>query len=429
MVGGPFDLGGLTVKELAKRVWTEITYDELWDAAAQLGYYFILALFPLVIFLLSFVALVPDLDLVAPFMETLHNVMPPQAYKLIGHEIERILQSSGGGLLTFGMVGTVWAASSGVVSLIGTLNRAYETKETRGFIKLRATAIALTFALVVLLMTGSMLLTMGDRIAGWAATHLGFAWVAQIAGTAINYLLGLGILFMALEVVYYFGPNVRRQRWRWLSPGSIVGVGLFVISSIGFSLYVRLNDTYSVTYGSLGAVIVLMLWLYLLGLSIVLGAEVNSEIALAAARRDESTSPAADPAPTPEQATEPKRPKRAPIVDAATLAPYFSLTSKTAPAGRLVIRDLLRALVHENARVRAGAAATIGHLRPDDAAVSALLVTRLTDDDLEVRSAAIRALERIGAPAVAALEQAARDEDPERRRVAAQTLARLDGTA
>ncbi len=430
MAGGPFDLGGLTVTELAKRVWTEITYDELWDAAAQLGYYFLLALFPLVVVLLSFVALVPGLDLVEPFMHTLRNVMPGQAFDLIAREIARIQESSSSGLITFGMLGTIWAASSGVVSLMGTLNRAYEAKESRGFVRLRVTAVGLTFAFAFLLLTGSMLLTMGDRIAGAVAGWLGFEWIAKVVGTGINYALGVAILFIALEVVYYFGPNVRK-RWRWVSPGSIVGVGLFVLSSVGFSLYVRLNDTYSVTYGSIGAVIVLMLWLYLLGLSIVLGAEVNSEIAIAVEKRAESDASASKPEPEPrtEPADAPHRRSRTPIVDAATLAPYFSLTSRTAPAGRLVVRDLLRALVHENARVRAGAAATIGHLRPDDAAVSALLVTRLTDEDLEVRSAAIRALERIGAPAVSALEQAAHDEDPERRRVAAQTLARVVGAA
>jgi membrane protein len=460
MATGPFDLGGLTLKELATRVWSEISDDNVWDAAAQLGYYFMLALFPLVIFMLSLVALLPTHDVVGPFMATLQSVMPASAYELMGREIQRILESSSGGLLTFGMLGTIWAASSGVVSLIGTLNRAYEAKETRGFVKLRALAMGLTFALVILLIAGSVLLTMGDNIAGWAAGLLGLTWVTKLVGTGINYALGLGMLFIALELVYYFGPDIKDQKWRWVSPGSIAGVLLFVLSSVGFSLYVRFNDSYSVTYGSIGAVIVLMLWLYLLGLSIVLGAEINSEIAIAAAERgdadapDENVQSAASERetreggkgdkgrtekkagegrpepkggrkPEPAPAAAPKRETRAPLADAASLAPIFDLTSDSAPADRLVLRDVLRSLVHDNARVRAGAAATLGHMRPDDPAAAALLVTRLTDDDLGVRGEAIRAIERIGAPAVPALERAAAEGGPEQRRVATQVLERL----
>lgn len=457
MANGPFDLGGLSVTELGKRVWAEISDDNIWDAAAQLGYYFMLALFPLLIFLLSLVSVLRDrIDVVTPFMATLRNVMPGQAYQLIGTEIERILQSSNGGVFTLGMLGTVWAASSGVASLMGTLNRAYEAKETRGLVKLRIAAVGITVALVVLLLAGSVLLTMGDTIAGWAAGWLGLEWVAKLVGTGINYALGLGILFVAFEVVYYFGPNVPDQKWSWVSPGGIVGIGLFILASVGFSLYVRFNDSYSVTYGSIGAVIVLMLWLYLLGLSLLMGAEINSEIAIAAAKRGDAEAPDANvqtarseketresgggsgrelkeedgareakPAKRPESAPVPHREERAPLVDAATLAPFFELTSETAPAERLVLRDLLKALVHGNARVRAGAAAALGHLRPDDPAAVALLVTRLTDDDLEVRSAAIRAIERIGAPAIPVLERAVNEGGPEQRRVADQTLARV----
>jgi len=291
MSDGPWALGGLTVKELGKRLWAEISDDDVWDAAAQLGYYFLLALFPLLIFVLSFVALVPNVDLVQSMLATLRSVMPAQAYDLLGHEIERILKSSGGGLLTFGMLGTIWAASSGVVSLVGTLNRAYEVKEDRGFVRLRVTAITLTLVLVVLLISGAAMLTMGDTIAEWTAAWLGLSWVTKIVGTVINYALGLILLFAALEVVYYFGPNLKDQKWHWITPGSVTGVGLFVVASVGFSLYLRYNDTYSVTYGSIGAVIVLMLWLYLLGLSIVIGAEVNSEIAKAADERGRADAP------------------------------------------------------------------------------------------------------------------------------------------
>jgi membrane protein len=445
MGSGPLDLGGLTVADLGKRVWAEMTDDNVWDAAAQLGYYFMLALFPLLIVLLSFVALVPDMDLVNSFMATLRDVMPERAYQLVGTEIERILNTSSGGLLTFGMLGTIWAASSGVVSLIGTLNRAYEAKEKRGFVALRVRAVLLTFALAALLITGAALLTMGDQIVGAIVSALGFDWLGTIVGALVNYALGLGLLFAALEVVYYFGPNIPDQKWHWLSPGSLAGVLLFVVSSVGFTIYLRFNDTYSVTYGSIGAVIILMLWLYLLGLSIVIGAEINSEIARAAAARGNAEAPddnvdsaeaetrgeaatrtspgqraevekARKPEarePEAKQASNDAAPERAPSSGAAPETPRETLREtlrETPPAPRaplipsaddgadaqaLVVRDLLASLENANARVRAGAAMTLGLLAKVPQHVVEQLEAHADDEDAEVRREVERALARI----------------------------------
>jgi membrane protein len=391
MQNGPFDLGGLTAVELGKRVWAEISADNVWDAAAQLGYYFLLALFPMLIFLLSLVALVPDYDLVGSLLGALQSVMPSSAFDLVGAEIQRILESSTGGLLTFGMLGTIWAASSGVVSLIGTINRAYEVEEKRGFLKLRLAAVGITVALVVLLVTGGVLLTTGDAIVEWAAALLGLDWVARIAGTAISYVLGFALLFAALELVYYFGPDLEDQKWHWITPGSLVGVLLFVAASIGFTLYLRFNDSYSVTYGSIGAVIVLMLWLYLLGLSIVVGAEVNSEIAIAAKAHGREDAP--DDAG--QSDTERKAADTASGDDGTRVVVLPRPEHMSPEVYGLVLSDLLGALVHENARVRAATARMLAHLDPPHPAVEALLKTRLEDEDEEVRTEARRALERM----------------------------------
>ena len=405
MRNGPFDLGGLTVVELGKRVWAEMSGDNVWDAAAQLGYYFLLAMFPLLIFLLSLVALVPNTDMVGSLLSTMQSVMPPQAYALVGGEVQRILQSSNGGLLTFGMLGTIWAASSGVVSVIGTLNRAYEVEDDRGFFKLRLTAIGLTIALVVLLACGGALITTGDAIAGWAAGLLGLDWAARIAGVVLGYALGLGMLFVALELVYYFGPDLEDQKWHWASPGSVAGVALFVLASIGFSLYVRMNDSYSVTYGSIGAVIILMLWLYLLGLAIIVGAEVNSEIALAAKARGREDAPDGVGETTGrEQAAEAGVDPGAKTGDEREAVPQPAATRvvamprpdhMTPEVYGLVLSDLLGALMHENAHVRAETARVLSHLDPPHPAAIALLTARLEDESPEVRTEAQRALDRM----------------------------------
>lgn len=287
---GPWQLGGLSTKELAKRVWKEMGEDAVFDAGAALGYYFMLALFPLMIFLISMLATIQALDLANIVMGTLRTAMPAEAYDLIGKEMLRVLNDSGGGLLTLGALGTLWAASSGVVSLLDGLNRAYDVEETRGLIRQRVIAIGLTVALALLIIVGAVALMAGDKIFIWIAEQSGLEWLS-IAGTIANYLVGLGAMFMGLEVIYYFGPNVKGQKWKWVSPGSLVGIAIFILASVLFSVYLRVSGGYAATYGSLGAVIVLMLWLYFLGLAIMVGGEVNAEIAAAALERGSRTAP------------------------------------------------------------------------------------------------------------------------------------------
>jgi hypothetical protein len=315
------------------------------------------------------------------------------------------------------MLGTIWAASSGVVSLIGTLNRAYEAKETRGFIGLRFRAIGLTFALAILMILGAVMIVTGDQIVGWVAGTLQLGGFTKVIGAIVNYALGLGMLFAALELIYYAGPNVKDQKWHWVSPGSIAGVVLFVVSSFAFTIYLRFNDTYSVTYGSIGAVIVLMLWLYLLGLSIVIGAEINSEIARAANARGREDAPdenvdsaeakaeaAKDAAArTPgaadskaeekrEEAEQEPKPKPAPMTEPprdAAVPP-----SEGASAHDLRVRDLLLALEHQNSQVRAGAAAAFRNFERVPDSVLEALSSRLEDENDEVRAEAARTLER-----------------------------------
>lgn len=287
---GPWNLGGLSVKQLLKRVYAEITDDAVVDAAAALGYYFMLALFPLLIFLVSLLGTFGSENLVKNLLTSLQTVMPGDVYKLLGGEIDRIMKTSSGSLLTFGAVATLWAASSGVVSLIDGLNRAYDVTDSRSFVKRRLIALGLTVTLAVLIICGSVMLVMGDKISLLLAKWTGLEWMKSSA-MVINFVLGLGLMFAGLEIIYYAGPNVKNQKFAWISPGSIVGVVVFILSSVGFSLYVRFSGGYGATYGSLGAVIVLMLWLFLLGLAIVLGGEINAEIAAAARRHGEADAP------------------------------------------------------------------------------------------------------------------------------------------
>jgi membrane protein len=287
---GPWQLGGISPKELGKRVYKEMSDDAVFDAAAALAYYFMLAIFPLLIFMISMLATIQALDLVNTVTKTLESAMPGDASRLITTEIQRIMKDTSGGLLTFGALGTLWAASSGVVSLLDGLNRVYDVQETRGLVKQRLLAVGLTVALALLIIVGAVALMAGGKVSEWAAEQTGMAWIETV-GTILHYVIGVGFMFLGLELIYYLGPNVKGQKWKWVTPGSAVGVVMFILSSIAFSLYLQFSGGYSATYGALGAVIVLMLWLYLLGLAVMTGGEVNAEIAAAALEKGSRTAP------------------------------------------------------------------------------------------------------------------------------------------
>jgi membrane protein len=305
MTAGPFDLGGLTLRQLAKGVWTSMSEDTMWDTASSLAYYFLLALFPLVISLISLLSVLQATDLVTRFMESLGEIMPAEAYSLVVAQVERTLSRPRTGLLTLGALGTLWAASAGVSSLMGGLNRAFDVAEDRGFLGRRAVAIGLTLALAFLTILGAVLLMAGDRISWWIASLVGLAWLSTV-GTIVNYAVGLGMMFLGLSVIYTFGPNLKDRTWRWASPGALVAVGLFVLASTALSVYMRYSGSYNdVTYGGLSAVIILMLWLYNLGLAIAAGAEVDSVIAAAKA-----SGRADAPGPTTELELEPRAPRK-----------------------------------------------------------------------------------------------------------------------
>jgi membrane protein len=268
-------LGGLTLKELARRTWREANEDRVLSRAAELAYYFLLALFPLLIFLLSLISFIPSAQDV--IFLWLARLMPAEAKGILDDWIETVFSTRSGGLVSIGILFALWAASAGMAALIDALNHAYEVKEGRPFWKARLLALGLTVAVCLLVIGGAALITFGNQLAGWIAGWLGIGGGFAAVWPYIRYLLGLFMLTVGLGVIYYFAPNAR-QKWKWVTPGAVFAVIAFVAVSYLFSLYLRFAPSYNVTYGSLGAVVVLMLWLYMMGLIVFVGAEINSEI-------------------------------------------------------------------------------------------------------------------------------------------------------
>jgi membrane protein len=207
----------------------------------------------------------------------LSQLMPHKALDIINDWIGTVFSARNTGVLSFSVIFALWAASTGLAALIETLNVAYEVKEGRPFWKVRLVALSLTVALSVLIIGGAALITFGNQLTAWIADGLGIRNQFEIIWTVIRYVLGFLMLIVGIGVVYYFAPNAR-QHWKWITPGATFAAVSIVAVSYLFSIYLRFAPSYDVTYGSLGAVVILMLWFYLMGLIVLIGAEINSEI-------------------------------------------------------------------------------------------------------------------------------------------------------
>ncbi len=273
-------------KTFGKHLWTKVNADDVLNRAAILSFYFLLALFPLLLFLTALLGYFADAgtELRHNLLTYLRAIVPVSASDLINTTVDEISQKSSGGKLSFGLLTSLWFASSGMGAIIEGLNVAYDVKETRAWWKRTLLAILLTIALAVLIITALALMFYGSRIAEEIANRYGFGAAFTAVWTVMRWLFVLFFVFLAFQLIYYFAPDLHEQQLRWLTPGAAVGVILWLLVSFLFGSYLNVYNTYSVVYGSLGAVIILLLWFYLTGVTILIGGEVNALIEQAAAR-------------------------------------------------------------------------------------------------------------------------------------------------
>jgi membrane protein len=276
------NLGGLSVVELGKRVVHEIQKDNVLGYAAQLAYYFLFSLFPFFLFLTALIGYIPIPSLLDRIMELLAQVVPGEALRLVQDNVREIVTQQRGGLLSFGIVVALWTASAAMSAIMDALNRAYEVEEGRPFWKSKGTALLLTIGVTVFTVASIILLMFGPQIGEWIASKVGLGAVFHMAWNILRWPVILFLIILAMAVLYYFAPDVE-QEWKWLTPGSVFAVVGWLLASLAFSYYVNNFGSYNETYGSIGAVIVLLTWMYLTGLFILIGGEINSEIEHAAA--------------------------------------------------------------------------------------------------------------------------------------------------
>ncbi|HET9405962.1 MAG TPA: YihY/virulence factor BrkB family protein [Candidatus Sulfotelmatobacter sp.] len=280
-----WSLGGLTWRELAKRVYAEITHDDLINRAYELAYNFLLAVFPLLLFLIALFGIFASFGgtLQSDLFAYAQHVLPPAAFNLVSKTIDQIIHNSGGGKLTFGLLFTLYSGSTGMTQLIAMLNVAYEVQERRSWIKVHLISLGLTLIMMAFVLAAMLLVLAGGMAANFLGSHLGLSSAVIVAWKVVQVVLAIAFVTFGFAVIYYFAPDLHERHWYWITPGSIIGVLLWLITSEALRVYLHFFNTYSKTYGSLGAVMILMLWFYVTGFAFLIGGEVNSVIEHAAA--------------------------------------------------------------------------------------------------------------------------------------------------
>src|SRR5687767_2418295 len=263
--------------ELLKRTVKEINEDDCLGLAAQLAYYFFLALFPAVLFVLALASFFPLTNFIDDIVRALRPIAPADVLGFLEEQLRRISNSDSGGILTIGILGAIWSSSAAVVAIVGSLNRAYDIEEGRPWWKVRLTAVGLTLGLAVLVLTSFTLIVAGPTLASQVASSFGLGSVFEWTWKILQWPLAFLLVSTAVGLVYYFAPDAE-QDWVWITPGAIVGTLLWVVVSLAFKFYVANFADYNATYGAVGGVIVLLLWFYISGLAILVGAEMNAEI-------------------------------------------------------------------------------------------------------------------------------------------------------
>ncbi len=278
-----WNLQGVSVGLIARRTFKSTLDDNLLSRAAELGFYFLFALFPTLVSASSILGLAARSasDIYGSLLQYLNWVLPPNAYGVVIATFNQTAQAATSGKITLGLAAAIWSASVGFSAMQDGMNAVYRVRESRPYWKARGAAVLVTVMLSVLVTLNLAVLFGGDFCARSLQAHiwhhaLGVALAVTIR--TIGALIACVLLLWQLSLIYYFAPDLERKRWHWSSPGAAFALLGWILASMGLKAYLHYSNSYTIAYGSLGAVIVLLTWFYITGLMILLGAEINSEI-------------------------------------------------------------------------------------------------------------------------------------------------------
>jgi membrane protein len=271
----------LTVRGIRAAVWRTVegvSRKHTFQMAAAMAYYFVLALFPALVLLSAVVSYLPINDLLNQVVNLVGGVVPADSMKIVRYFVDHVIVPNRATLLSFGIFGTIWSASGGFASAIEALDVAYEVEEGRPFWVTRPLAIGLTLLVGVLFLIAFAVMVVGPEFGRKLAEHYELSWVFAAAWPYIHWAVSFGFTVLAVEFLYFIAPNVKQRFWNTL-PGALISVSCWVVLSYVLGIYFRSFAHFSKTYGALGAVVALMVWLYWNAFIMLLGAELNCELA------------------------------------------------------------------------------------------------------------------------------------------------------
>src|SRR5215467_10548827 len=277
---GAFAYPGLfgmsSMRPFLRQLWQRILDDDLLNRANELAYSFLLALFPLLLFFVSLFGFFASqaVTLRHHLFGYLSDALPPVAYDLVRRTLDEVMTRAGGGKLTLGLLLALYWGSGGMTQLISTLNVTYAVRERRSWFKVHAISFLLTAGMAFSTLTVLFLIIAGNTLLLFVQQRFGENLAFVIVWYVIEWTVAVSLVVAILSFIYYFGPDVKHRHW--ITPGCVVAVFLWILASAGLRLYLHFFNNYSRVYGSLGAVIVLLLWFYLSGLASLIGGEINS---------------------------------------------------------------------------------------------------------------------------------------------------------
>jgi membrane protein len=263
--------------ELLKRTYKDSLADDALGLAAQLAYYFFLALFPAILCVLAVASFFPLHNFTDEVISSLARFAPQEMLTLVREQMLRLAEGNNGGILSVGLLGAVWSSSAAMVAIINAMNKAYDIEESRPWWKVRIIAILLTIGLALFIVLSFGLIIGGPHLAEWLAAEYALSGMFVWAWKILQWPVALALVVTGIGLIYYFAPDAE-QDWAWITPGSLIATVMWFLGSLAFRYYVVNFGSYQSTYGTVTGVMLLLLWFYLTGLVVVLGAEVSAEI-------------------------------------------------------------------------------------------------------------------------------------------------------
>ena len=266
------------IDQALERTYGDVVRNHSMQMAAALSYYFVLSLFPALIFLSAVVAFLPVPNLFGQTLSLMSRFLPPDSMGLVRRVLADVITPNRGTFLSFGILGTLWAASGGFSAAIEALNIAYDVRDDRPFWKTRPLAVGLALVTGALLLVALPVMILGPRFGEWLAGKIHLSSLFVFLWPYVHWSIAVGFTILAVEALYFWAPNVK-QRFLATLPGAILAVGCWIALSYLLGIYFRHFANFNKTYGTLGAAVALMIWLYWTGFAMLVGAELNSELA------------------------------------------------------------------------------------------------------------------------------------------------------